>query len=66
MTPDEKTELLDWVSACQSAYHIESTPGHRFGGITGNLEENRERLVDYVELLLEIRSAQPVVQQERR
>lgn len=45
-------ELLDWVSACQSAYHIESTPGHRFGGIVGQLEENREGLLEYVRGLL--------------
>jgi hypothetical protein len=42
LTEDERRELLDWVSACQSAYHIESTPGHRFGGIPSALAENRE------------------------
>jgi hypothetical protein len=47
--PDDwQTELLDWVSACQSAYHIDSTPGHRFGGLGSNLEENRTAVVDYV------------------
>lgn len=47
-----RQELLDWVSACQSSYHIESTPGHRFGGIGSNLEENRKSLIEYVEGLL--------------
>lgn len=52
MTEAEHTELLDWVSACQSAYHIDSTPGHRFGGLDSNLEENRAGLVAYVDGLL--------------
>ena len=47
-----KHELLDWVSACQSAYHIDNTPGHRFGGLGSNLEENRAAVVEYVEELL--------------
>lgn len=47
-----ESELLDWVSACQSAYHIDSTPGHRFGGLGSNLEENRQAVVDYVRDLL--------------
>ena len=55
LTEAERTELLDWVSACQSAYHIESTPGHRFGGLPGALEENRQALCDYVEGLLAAR-----------
>lgn len=46
------TELLDLVSACQSAYHIDSTPGHRFGGMPSNLEANRAELVVYVRQLL--------------
>lgn len=37
-----ESELLDWVSACQSAYHIDNTPGHRFGGLGSNLDENRQ------------------------
>jgi len=57
LTEDEERELLDWVSACQSAYHIESTPGHRFGGLPGALEENREALVGYVNELLAARAA---------
>lgn len=57
MTEEQKTELLDWVSACQSAYHIENTPGHRFGGIGGQLQENREALVDYVQSLLDAPSS---------
>ena len=47
-----KHELLDWVSACQSAYHIDNTPGHRFGGLGSNLEENRAAVVEYVKELL--------------
>jgi len=45
-------ELLDWVSACQSAHHIDNTPGHRFGGLGSNLEENRAAVVEYVAGLL--------------
>lgn len=52
-----KQELLDWVSACQSAYYIESTPGHRFGGIPGALAENREAIVDFVQSLLDEKEA---------
>lgn len=52
LTDQQRTELLDHVSACQSAYHIDSTPGHRFGGLPSNLPENRGALVDYVEELL--------------
>ena len=59
MTAEERTELLDWVSACQSAYHIESTPGHRFGGLPGVLDENREALCEYVNELLAARAASP-------
>ncbi|OQS42284.1 hypothetical protein [Chromobacterium haemolyticum] len=51
-------ELLDWVSACQSAYHIDSTPGHRFGGLGSNLEENRAELVAYVADLLAAAASQ--------
>lgn len=57
LTEDERRELLDWVSACQSAYHIESTPGHRFGGLSGALAENRDALCEYVEELLQSRAA---------
>ena len=53
-----KHELLDWVSACQSAYHIDNTPGHRFGGLGSNLEENRAAVVEYVEELLTYSAAQ--------
>lgn len=52
LTAQQRTELLDHVSACQSAYHIDSTPGHRFGGLPSNLPENRDALVDFVEELL--------------
>lgn len=48
-----ETELLDWVSACQSAYHIDNTPGHRFGGLGSNLEENRLEIVCFVRGLIE-------------
>lgn len=52
LTAQQRTELLDHVSACQSAYHIDSTPGHRFGGLPSNLPENRDAVVDFVEELL--------------
>lgn len=48
-----ETELLDWVSACQSAYHIDNTPGHRFGGLGSNLEENRSEIICFVRGLIE-------------
>lgn len=48
-----ETELLDWVSACQSAYHIDNTPGHRFGGLGSNLEENRSEIVCFVRRMIE-------------
>lgn len=57
LTEGERVELLDWVTACQSAYHIESTPNHRFGGLTGQLTENREAVCEYVDELLAIRAA---------
>lgn len=57
LTESERVELLDWVTACQSAYHIESTPNHRFGGLTGQLTENREAVCEYVNELLAIRAA---------
>ena len=63
LTEHEKAELLDWASACQSAYHIENTPGHRFGGITGQLAENRSALVEYVEELLAARAAPPAAEE---
>lgn len=47
-----EVELLDWVSACQSSYHIDNTPGHRFGGLGSNLDENRACVVEYVRGLL--------------
>lgn len=52
LTQQERAELLDHVSACQSAYHIDSTPNHRFGGLGSNLAENRQALLDYVEDLI--------------
>lgn len=64
MTDEQKAELLDWVSACQSAYHIEHTPDHRFGGLGGKLQENRDLLVEYVESLIE--EAVPVRVPNRR
>lgn len=54
---DWETELLDWVSACQSAYHIDNTPGHRFGGLGSNLEENRSEIVCFVRGLIESHAA---------
>lgn len=56
LTDQERTELLDWVSACQSAYHIDSTPGHRFGGLPSNLQENRDSLVEHVESIIQARA----------
>lgn len=53
-----ETELLDWVTACQSAYHIENTPGHRFGTLPGVLEANRADLVEYVRELIASAGAQ--------
>lgn len=47
-----QTELLDWVSACQSAYHIDNTPNHRFGGLASRLDDNRADVVEFVEGLL--------------
>ena len=58
LTDAEITELLGWVSACQSSYHIDSTPGHRFGGLGSHLQENRDSLVEYVNALIAAR-AQP-------
>lgn len=58
LTDAETTELLDWVSACQSSYHIDSTPGHRFGGLGSHLQENRDSVVEYVNALIAAR-AQP-------
>lgn len=59
------TELLDLVSACQSAYHIDSTPGHRFGGMPSNLEANRAELVAYVRQLVAGTQAATDVNAER-
>ena len=59
LTDSEQVELLDWVSACQSAYHIASTPGHRFGGLSGALEENRAALVEFVDELIAARHTAP-------
>ena len=57
---DWQTELLDWVSACQSAYYIDNTEGHRFGGLGSNLEENRAGIVEFVSELL-LAAQQPTV-----
>lgn len=64
-------ELLDWVTACQSAYHIENTPGHRFGTLPGVLEANRADLVEYVRELIasagtETNAARDVLAERRR
>lgn len=56
LTEQERIELLSWVTACQSAYHIESTPGHRFGFLPSNLEENRSGVVDFVNHVLASRA----------
>lgn len=60
LTDEQKAELLDWVSACQSAYHIENTSNHRFGGLSSQLQENRDALIEYVEDML---AAAPVIAQ---
>ena len=49
LSDEQKAEILDWGRACQSSYHIDSTPGHRFGGLGSNLEENQAGLLGYVE-----------------
>mgnify|MGYP000899174808 CR=1 FL=1 len=64
-------ELLDWVAACQSAYHIENTPGHRFGSLPGVLEANRADIVEYVRDLIasagtETNAARDVLAERRR
>lgn len=66
-----ETELLDWVTACQSAYHIENTPGHRFGTLPGVLEANRADLVEYVRELIasagtQTNAARDVLAERRR
>ena len=58
MNQEEKTELLGCVTACQSAYYIESTPGHVFGGLPGKLQENRDELVNVVQDLLDAKDAE--------
>lgn len=60
-----ETELLDWVSSCQSAYHIDNTPGHRFGNLGSLLGENRQGLVEYVVELLE-NSARAAIKADRK
>lgn len=49
LSDEQKAEILDWVRACQSAYHIDSTPGHRFGGLGSSLAENQQALLEYIE-----------------
>lgn len=61
MSDSERAELLGWASACQSAYHIESTPGHRFGAMASNLQDNRAGLVGYVDALLVNRASRAAV-----
>jgi hypothetical protein len=51
-TESWEVELLDWVSACQSAYLIDNTPGHRFGWLPSRYAENRAALVEFVRELL--------------
>ena len=68
---DWETELLDWVTACQSAYHIENTPGHLFGRLPGVLEANRADLVEYVRELIasagpETNAARDILTERRR
>lgn len=58
----EQTELLDWVSACQSAYRMETVRQGPFFSLPGQLKENRESLVAYVNSILESRTSPPPAQ----
>ena len=58
LTKTEKAELLDWVTACQSAYSLENNPHGPFAALPGQLQENCESLVRYVEDLIAERVAQ--------
>jgi len=49
----DKTELLDWVTACQSAYSMESNPRGPFRALPGQLKDNRNALVEFVDGLLD-------------
>jgi hypothetical protein len=53
MTQAQTTELLDWVSACQSAYSLQSRTKGPFFALPGQLEENRQSLVNYVNAVIE-------------
>lgn len=66
LSDKDKREILDWVCACQSAYHIDSTPNHRFGGLGSQLEENRAALIEYIEeVVSEAEAAARAEQRER-
>ena len=49
----DKTELLDWVTACQSAYSMEQNPRGPFRSLPGQLKDNRTSLVEFVDDLLD-------------
>jgi hypothetical protein len=51
MNEYEKVELLDHVTACQSAYLLEGTNSRLC--VPGELQENRTALVQYVQELIE-------------
>lgn len=55
LTNEEKEELLDWVSACQSSYARQERRGGPLGQLPDRLDENRDGLVSYVNSLLEAR-----------
>lgn len=55
-----RQELLDLVSACQSAYCIENTPGHEFKGVISDLTKKRHAIVCYVDELLSAAPSHPL------
>lgn len=61
LTEDEKTELLDWVSACQSAYAMEQNPRGPFRPLPGQLKDNRQGVVDCINEILRSRTPAPPV-----
>lgn len=56
LSEQERTDLLDWVSTCQSSYAMTQT-GHRFASQPNFLKENRAGLVEYVNQCLRSRAA---------
>ena len=54
MTPEEKAQLLDWASACESAYFVQATQGLAPSVLQGK----RDALVAYVASLLDARQVE--------